>query len=695
MKKISTAIVLVITLCVLTVSILVGCINGGLSYNALREESENKLHAMSLQYSNQIDLSYQGIESIVTNMGSYFKASYDEGSYKNTNYNKEFIEKMARYIDVVQNNITDLNVLRLYSYINPVTSYVDPDDIGGSLLAAINEKGERIEFNAEEEFESFQSRDGERWNFYNETMKNNKATWLSPYMDEQLACKVISYTEPVYAGNRAIGVVGLIIPFEDFENIVSSIKPYEHGYAFLLDEDNQFIVHNTYSSDVSLEDTEYKALSEEVVNNTGGMFKTNINGEESYLVYNKLSNGYNLVIVAPVKDVLDKVIDMLRNSFLLIIPCVIICIIIACILGKKITKPIQKVTKDLEMAKEGNFTSKNYLPYMKKKNETGKLARALDKLQESMSKTVTQVSDNSMVVTDSADHLNNAINSLVDEVSNITATAEQLSASMQQTESTAITLSDASERMIHHIETMDDKNKSGVDTANDISNRAVQLKKEAAEAARKADEVCKTTGEKLKVAIDESKQVQQINVLTKAILDIADQTSLLSLNASIEAARAGEAGRGFSVVAGEIRSLADNSETTALQIQDITKNVIVSVNKLCDSSFEVLNFMETHVKDTYKKLFHMSEQYNTDSTNMRELLEDISSVSKNMFEEIEALLKSFGELTEATSEGADGVQCISKNAEEVVNHTRKVELEANRLNQIAEELSGAIEVFTV
>lgn len=419
-----------------------------------------------------------------------------------------------------------------------------------------------------------------------------------------------------------------------------------------------------------------------------------VDGEPSYVAYSKLANGYCLVLVSPESDVMSNVKNMIIKSFILILICILICIIIAFIVGKKISTPIFKVTKDIEMAKEGNFTSKNYLPYLKK-NETGKLARALDKLQESMSKTVTQVSDNSTVVTDSAVHLNNAINSLVDEVSNITATAEQLSASMQQTESTAITLSDASERMIHHIETMDDKNKSGVDTANDISNRAVQLKKEAAEASRKADEVCKTTGEKLKVAIDESKQVQQINVLTKAILDIADQTSLLSLNASIEAARAGEVGRGFSVVADEIRSLADNSEMTALQIQDITKNVIVSVNKLCDSSYEVLNFMETHVKDTYKKLIYMSEQYNTDSTDMRELLEDISSVSKNIFEEIESLLKSFGELTDATSEGADGIQCISKNAEEVANHTREVELEANRLNQIAEELSGAIEVFTV
>ncbi len=676
-----------ITACVLIVSILVGSINGFLSYKTLGKEAEEKLSAMSKQYSNQMDLNYKGIQEIVSGMASYFSANYDYSQIRSIDYNKAFMDGMYKYIQVIESNITDMDVLRLYAYGNPTKI--------GALCTAISEGGKRIITDTEEEYQSFSSRKDKKWNFYNETLKNNKATWLNPYEDEELGREVISYTQPVYVDKNVTGVVGLVISFEEFKNLVTSIKPYNNGYAFLVDSYQRYVVHDTYTKEDKLKDTGFDKLTELMENEDSGLTKMVVDQDMSYVAYSKLTNGYTLVLVTPVKDVMSNIVDMLIKCVMLVALCIVVCIIIAFILGKKISTPITKVTKDIELAKDGNFTSKNYLPYLKKKDETGKLARALDKLQISMGQTVTKVSSNSVVVTDSAHHLNHTINSLVDEVSNITATVQQLSAGMQQTESTAITLGDASERMIHHIDTMDHKNKEGVTTADTIRTRAVQLKQEAIASANQAEDICKATEEKLQSAIDESKQVQQINELTKAILDIADQTSLLSLNASIEAARAGEFGRGFSVVADEIRSLADNSEQTALQIQDITKNVIVSVNNLCESANEVLSFMDTHVKDTYQKLIQMSEQYHTDSTDMREILEDIAVVSKNIFNEIEALLKSFSELSRATSEGANGVQSISKNAEDVSNHTREVELEANRLNVIAKELSGAIEVFTV
>lgn len=165
------------------------------------------------------------------------------------------MDGMYKYISVIQSTITDMDVLRLYAYVNPKNV--------GTLCTAISEKGERVIINQEEEYKSWSLRNNNgKWNFYNETLKNNKATWLDPYMDEELGQEVISYTQPVYVNKQVVGVVGLVISFEDFNQLVTSIKPYENGYAFLIDSYQRYIVHNTYTKENKLKDTGFEELAE-------------------------------------------------------------------------------------------------------------------------------------------------------------------------------------------------------------------------------------------------------------------------------------------------------------------------------------------------------------------------------------------------------------------------------------------------
>ena len=134
----------------------------------------------------------------------------------------------------------------------------------------------------------------------------------------------------------------------------------------------------------------------------------------------------------------------------------------------------------------------------------------------------------------------------------------------------------------------------------------------------------------LEVAVEESKSVGQIQVLTKGILDIAEQTNLLALNASIEAARAGEAGKGFTVVADEIRVLADNSQEAASGIQEISVLVMNAVEKLVENANEMLRFMEHNVVRDYDSFVEIMNQYQKDTEALNEMIAGFASEASGM-----------------------------------------------------------------
>ena len=100
------------------------------------------------------------------------------------------------------------------------------------------------------------------------------------------------------------------------------------------------------------------------------------------------------------------------------------------------------------------------------------------------------------------------------------------------------------------------------------------------------------TKEEIEEAIQSSKEVEKINILSNSILEISEQTGLLSLNAAIEAARAGESGRGFAVVAEEIGKLAENSNETVEEIQTVTENITKAVSKLIKNTTKLIDFLK-------------------------------------------------------------------------------------------------------
>ncbi|MFZ0076814.1 MAG: methyl-accepting chemotaxis protein, partial [Exiguobacterium undae] len=246
-------------------------------------------------------------------------------------------------------------------------------------------------------------------------------------------------------------------------------------------------------------------------------------------------------------------------------------------------------------------------------DEIGHIADSMNQFIRNLRQIIQQVDGTATHVVSTSQRVATRIGELDHDMHSTSHTIENLSAGMEETAASAEEMNSSAvdmESTIHGIVTSAGENGR---LAKDVDRRAQSLQVVATEAKSNATLILSETKTKLEDAMVRAKAVKEISVLSDAILSIAAQTNLLSLNASIEAARAGEVGRGFAVVAEEIRKLAESSRATVEQIQDVSLSVIESVEHLNTASGEMLHFIDTKVVHDYDLFEQASEQYRTDA----------------------------------------------------------------------------------
>jgi len=337
----------------------------------------------------------------------------------------------------------------------------------------------------------------------------------------------------------------------------------------------------------------------------------------------------------------------------------------------------------------------SYSKYLNDKDEFGQIINAEAFARDEFRKIIEQVIGGTSIVKNTIDTSTKSMYNLGLELNEISETIESLSSGLEETSASTEEMTASTKEIEQAVENISSKSQSGAISAKEISERANSLKTEAIKSQKSSKDIGFSLSEKLKIAVNQTKSVEEITSLTEGILEITAQTNLLALNAAIEAARAGEFGKGFSVVAGEIGKLAEISKSSAMQIQTVTTTVVKAVNSLKESSLELLDYLDKQVVPDYQKLVNTGDQYNNDSIVFDELVTDLSATSEQLLASIHDISKAITEISSASYEGASGMGILVEKTSNIIKMSNDVVTVSNQSKESTEELFKMVSRFKI
>lgn len=412
----------------------------------------------------------------------------------------------------------------------------------------------------------------------------------------------------------------------------------------------------------------------------------------------ELANAYFEQAVASLRqeqrDMYDRTI---RTSILGAILMIVVIGINQVLFQRNVISPIRKSSLELQhMIDDINRNSGNLQARIttRTRSELSILIGGMNDFLATLQNIIDKVSVSAKALADSNDQIVSMVDIANTNITESSAAMEELSANMEAVANTSEDIQNTIGSVKEQVDVLWQEADQGSRKAVEVSEEAREMKKHIVEVKSFTVQKVGEISELLNHSIKNSEKVSKINTLSETIMNIANETTLLSLNASIEAARAGEAGRGFAVVAGEINSLANNSQETAKNIQHINQEVIDTVHEMADNTSEVLEYINKYVLKDYDQFVAAMDEYVTNMEEFYTILHNFSTSSKGLNDSMAEIIDSVDCITNAVGEGSTAVDISAGNASSLVEKMNEVQNAVNVCRGVSGTLEQEIEHFS-
>ena len=527
-------------------------------------------------------------------------------------------------------------------------------------------------------------------------IKKNFTTLTQNYMKDMasLVGETIE-TEIGYLGAEAV-----LTP-EELAKVAKDIKVsgMDSSYAYIVSADGTMMYHPTPEKiGQPVENDAVKSLLAEIAKGNRPepdvityLFK----GVAKYASYYIGSNmDYIVIVTADESEALSSVSMMMQRTLGGSAAALVFYSIIGFLIAAIIVKPIEKATKMIVKISELDFTDRENLQASlnRRKDETGVMAKAIGTLRKELADVIRSITGQSVELHDASNAMNNSAyetSQSVDQVEKAINEIAQGATSQAQETQTATENVILMGNMIEETNNEVEKLRNNARSMRDSGDKALNILAELNNINQKTKEAIQTIYEQTNMTNESALKIKEA---TDIITDIAEETNLLSLNASIEAARAGEQGRGFAVVASQIQKLAEQSNDSARQIADIINLLITDSEKTVETMEDVKAVIEQqneHVINTGKAFMEVKTGIDSSVESVRE----ITAKTKQLDDARVKVVDVVQNLTAIAEENAASTEETSASASEVGAIMGTISDNAQQLNTIADELKNSIKQF--